>query len=470
MLVIAYRYNVPLARMTEVWFRNPYNYVRELVECNTTLFTWDRGLLVKRQIDPMKFVQLYYGKHAPFRALLIGEQGSAEIGPGRGVDNPVAVYPTWKCTEDLELLEEMMAHPVGEDPDCYTADVPIDEKPVQGQEHRVVVTELPDSRTGAGRAVFKKLKELQEDYPECILHIHGSYSFRIMFGMGYGSADVDPRFIAAKGRVILPAGKEMIAERTIGCPQWVTLLGFNVVDLKVPRNRTMYNIKSAQWAGEHFMENIKFKSTGTSKVDPTSKDYTPATTVLYRSNPTLKMTTGDKQLCNTCSLQLSCKYFRQGSVCSVPGSEPAGLARMFKTRDSQVIIDGLGQLLASQAHRLEQGMRDESEFGELDPEVTKMANQVFGNGVKLAKLIDPTLTKPQVQVNVGQQAQVGAATPNQIMGSIVRELESRGIPRDKITPQMVQNLLIEMGGGGQQSEATQQAIEARVVSGQGGDE
>lgn len=447
--------------MTEVWFRNPYNYVRELVECDAPLVAWDRGLLVKRQIDPYKFMQLYYGKNAPFRILMIGEQGTAELQPGRDIDNPVAVYPTWKGDESLELLEEMMAHPAGEDPQCYNADVPVDEKPVEGQEHRVVVTELPGAHTGPGRALIKKLKELQEDYPDCILHIHNSYSFRVMFGMGFRSADFNPRDNAAKGKVTIPAGKEMIAEKTIGCPQWVSLLGFRVVDLKVPRNRTMYNIKSAQWAGEHFMENIKFKATGDAPVSPSQKEHLPATTTSHMSHHVTAVA-GDKQLCNTCSLQNNCKYFRQGSVCSVPGSEPAGLARMFKTRDSQTIIDGLGSLLAAQAHRLERGMRDEDEFGELDPEVTKMANQVFGNGVKLAKLIDPSLTKPGVQINVGGATQVSAATPNQVMGSIVRELESRGIPREKITPDMVQNLLIEMGGGGQAAPA----IESRVVSGQ----
>lgn len=450
--------------MTEIWWRNPNNYVRELVECDTALLVWDRGFLVKRKIDPIKFVELYYGKNAPFRTLLVGVQGTVELQPGRGIDNPVAVYPTWSATESLELLEEIMARPVGEDPDCFNADVPIDEKPVEGQEHRVVVVDLPAMHTGPGRALATKLKELQEDYPDCILHIHGLYSFRVMFGMGFAAADWDPRANASKGKVTIPAGKEMIAEKTIGCPQWVSLLGFRVADLKIPRNRCMYNIRSAQWAAENYMSNIKFKATGDAPVNPVQKDHTPATTNSHMSSH-VSVKDGDKQLCNTCSLQNNCKYFRAGSVCSVPGSEPAGLARMFKTRDSQVIIDGLGALNAAMAHRLERGMRDEDEFGELDPHVTAMANQLFTNGVKLAKLVDPSLTKPQVVINNGGAAQ-SAVTPNAIMGQIVRELEARGIPRDKITPEMVQNLLIEMGGGGNAAPA----IEARVVSGQHGDD
>ncbi len=436
------------------------NYVRELVECDAVLVAWDRGILTKRQINPYKFMELYYGKNMPFRVLLVGEQGTAELMPGHDIDAPVAVYPTWSATESLELLEEIMASPVGDDPDCYNADVPVDERPVEGQEHRVVVIDIPPLTTGPGRALVTKLKELQEDYPECILHLHGLYSFRVMFGMGFASADWDPRANAAKGKVTIPAGKEMIAEKTIGCTQWVSLLGFRVSELKVPRNRCIYNIKSAQWAAENYMTNIKFKATGDAPVNPNQKDHTPATTGSHMSSHITALP-GDKQICNTCSLQDNCKYFRAGSVCSVPGSEPSGLARMFKTRDSQTIIDGLGTLLGAQAHRLERGMKEEDEFGELDPHVSAMANQLFTNGVKLAKLIDPSLTKPGVVVNVGGAQAAQAATPNQMMGALVRELESRGIPRDKITSDMIQNLLIEMGGGGQAA----QAIESRVVSG-----
>ncbi len=128
-----------------------------------------------------------------------------------------------------------------------------------------------------------------------------------------------------------------------------------------------------------------------------------------------------------------------------------------------MIIDGLGTLLATQARRLDRGLADESLYGELDPEVTKMANQLFTNGTKLAKLVDPgRFSGPKVQVNVGAggAASISASTPNQVMGAIVRELESRGIPRDKITPDMVANLLGEMAQAGGASKA----VEGRVIS------
>ena len=46
----------------------------------------------------------------------------------------------------------------------------------------------------------------------------------------------------------------------------------------------------------------------------------------------------------------------------MPGSEPAELAKHFKTRDSDQIIDGLGTLLALQANRLDRGVADEQMY------------------------------------------------------------------------------------------------------------
>lgn len=431
---------------TEVWFRNPHTYVRELVEVGEPYrVVWDRGIVIKKHIDPNKHAELYFGKNSDWRVLLIGRQGTAELDADHTLSNPKAVYPTWEHGEDIELLEEMMAHPAGEDMSACTADVPVDQRPVPNQEHRVVIANLPNAALAANRSFFRELKELQEDYPECILHVHGSYSYRIMFGMGYGSADVEPRSYAANGRVTIPAGKVIPYARTVGCAQWVHLLGMQVPDLKVPRNRCIYNIKSAIWAGEHFTEDIKFKTKGSSPVDPDAPTTVIPTTSATRSKSSLAPAEGDKVTCDTCSLATSCKYYRVGAVCSVPGTESSVLAKYFQSRDSGRIIDALGTVLSAQAKRLEKGMEDEDEFGELNPEVTKIMNQLFNNGVKLAKLVDPTLNKPLVQVN-GGLGSVGTANPKQMMAAVVRAIEETGVRREDITPEMVQNMLQKMTG------------------------
>lgn len=452
---------------TEVWFRNPDNYIRELVECGQHWLAWDRGYLVKKRIDPEKHAALYFGKAYPYRILLVGEQGTAELDPTHGVGNPKAVYPTWQYGEDSALLEEIIAQPVGDDVKiCLDDSVRPDERPVFGQEHRVVIIEPPPSNAGPGRKFLRYLKELQEDYPDCIIHIHGLYAYRPAFGLGFRAADVEPRTTAQKGRVYLPSGKEERYEEVVKHPQWVTVLGFKPVDLSVPRVRCMYNIKSAVWAGENY-EKLHNFPTRTNKsyaldTDSSDKEVAIPETRSHFIGKVPEKKEGDMFRCDTCTLQDKCRYFRSGAVCSVPGAEPTDLSRMFKTRDSQMIIDGLGTLLAAQTHRMQRGLESEEVFGELDPEVTKMMSGIFDQGVKLAKLIDPALRGSGVNINVGSggQAAIAMSTPKQMVAAAVRELEARGVPRDQITPEAIQGLLAGMAANQGSDDSGQAAIES----------
>lgn len=451
--------------MTECWFRNPDLCIKELVECRAHNIVWDRGYVYKKRIDPVTHADLYFPPEVDFRLLLVGEQGAAELHRGETLDRPRAVYPVWEYGQEWDILEDIMANPVGENEHiCSDTTVQPDERPVLGQEHRIVIIRPPTSGSGPGRKFFTDLRNLQLEYPECIVHVHGVYSYRIAFGLGFASADVEPRLLAKNGKVALPTGKEMLYEQTMRCSQWVTLLGFNVSDLKNPRNRCMYNIKSALWAAEHFTELVKFKSRGRGKADTT----TPGSIVPLAS-PNTSVTggnakQGDKYLCDTCSLQNSCKYYRAGSVCTVPGSEPSRLASQFNTRDADTILGGLGALLASQANRLERGMEEEIDYGELDPEVTRIAGLLLKGGKDLAKLLNPALRagpSTAIQINTGgAAASIGAASPNQVVASMVAELEARGIKRADITPAMIEGLLAEMAQG---ASATK-AIEAHVVA------
>jgi hypothetical protein len=449
---------------TEVWFRNPHDYIRELVECGESRVIWDRGMLVKKRIDPIKHAELYFGPAIPWRVMLCGEQGTAEY-TRESPDRPVGVYPTWAYGEDAGLLEEIVTRPVGVDASiCADMSVPVDERPVFMQEHRVVVIEIPPAQSGPGRKFLRYLKELQEDNPECKIHVHGLYGWRSAFGLGYAAADVEPRTLAQKGKVILPAGTEKKYEIVAANPQWVVALGFRPVDLAVPRNRCMYNIKSAVWAAEHYVELFKFKTRGGETPDSTSSDrnFVPATTAGGPISKTAKAKEGDQFHCDTCSLFDKCKYARVGAVCSVPGAEPTALARFFQTRDSDMIIDGLGVLLGTQTRRLERGLTEEEEWGEVSPEVTKMISQIFDQGVKLAKLVDPKLRGSGVNINVGAGGTAGIqiSNPNQAIGAVVRELEARGVPRNEITPELIQGVLSQMA----HKPEARQAIEGTVVS------
>lgn len=451
---------------TEVWFRNPHTYINELVECAEFHIAWDRGFLVKRKIDPVKHASLYFGTAYDWRVLAIGPQGSAEYRQGDELEKPTAVYPTWSYGEEWSTLLDMIENPAGEDIDaCTDMSVEGNERPVFGQEHRVIITDLPNANLGPSRKFMAELKIVQEDYPNCIIHIHGSYSYRVAFGLGFRAADIEPRSAAQKGKVTLPSGSNETYERVQAHPKWVTGMGFKPVDLKIPRNRCMYNIKSAVWAGEHFGELYNFHSRRGVPVDTTTPpaSYTPPTTALALP-VSAKPMPGDKIQCNVCSLQNDCSYFRSGAVCSLPGAEPKRLATYFNTRDAETIIDGLGVLMAAGSERLQEGMRVEQILGDLDPHVTKIMKQLFDEGVTLAKLIDPQYrggTKVNIGVGAGGQAafQINGGSPNALIAGVVRQLEAQGFSRDQITPDLVAGVLKGMNEG----TPEHQAIEGSTI-------
>lgn len=417
----------------------------------------------------MAWADLYYGGSIEYRQLVIAAEGTVEVRPGFPLDRPFAVYPTWSYGDDLAFLEESMAHNVGDDEDvCTDPSAQLEFRPVYGQEHRVVVDRLPPATTSAGRSVLVTLKRLQEDYPHCILHVNGLYSYKFAFGMGFGSADVEPRTVAMHGQIVLASGYQMPFEHVQKQAKWVTMVGMTPADLEVPRMRCIFNIKSAEWAGKNFgfLGNYaKVKRVPVPDVFVPDKEYKPKLTKMPLKK-SLEAKPGDKTLCNMCSLRLDCSQFRAGEVCSLDDSNTGGLVRFFQTRDSRTIIDGLNVLLAMQAGRLESAVAEESELGVMNPEVTKMVNSLFSQGVTLAKLVDPSL-RGGVKVNVGvingvngQTTAISASTPAELTGEVVRALEMQGIPRDKITPELVMATL----NGMKSPDDRNRAIEGSVVA------
>lgn len=408
--------------MTEVWFRNPDLYVREMIEVGTLNFVWDRGYLHKKSMDPDKFIRAYLPPPTEYRMLIVGRssQGAQELDRRTTYERPLAVHPVWEYGQPWAELEQLV-----EEPDY------------EGQ--RVVITSIPHVNSGPGRRFMRLLTELQQENPATRIHVHGLYAWRIMFGLEYAAVDIDPRTDAKKGNILLPNGKHVRFEEAVNWEQWISLLGFMPVDLAVPRNRCMYNMRSALWSGQHYRENIKFAYKSNRTVDSDSKF---ATTPVAHNVMVRHVTAqeGDKFLCNLCSLQMSCKYFRSGAVCVVPDSEPAELASFFKTRDSDAIIEGLGTLLAAQTRRLERGIAEEEMSGNLglSSEVTKIINTLFDRGVKLAKLVNPALAQPNVKINVNHGTQITAGTPQAIMAEVVAQFEARGIPRQNITTEMIE--------------------------------
>lgn len=442
---------------TVVLFRNPDNYIRELVEADYRKIVWDRGYLHKKRIDPIEHAKLYFTS-MPFVVWDLGneEQGCAEYLPGSPRNRPAAVYPivSMMGQNAITMLEELAANPSGENEEsCMDPDVPPEERPVLGQDHIVIVTDLPDMASSRGRAMLRTIRDIQSDYPDCTIHLHGLYAFKAMFSMEFKSVDFEPRSYAQKGTVILPMGRQIKFEGAAQTPQWVTMLDFLPKELADPKNRCIYNIKSTLWAAKNYDESlsIKFrrdKKSGPPDTTSSDKAFVP---VPAKSNftKTLPVLDGDKVACDSCSLANNCRSYRAGAVCSL-NQDTGGLAAMFRTRDSATILDGLSKILAKQAERTERAVEEEEAFSELSPDVTKMLDSLFKNGIQFAKLVDPTLRSPKLAltVNGGSGVTVSSerATPQQIMKDVFAALEAQGFQRAEITPEMIKTMMKQMYG------------------------
>lgn len=435
---------------TELWFRNPHNYIRELAEVkHARNVIWDRGMLLKRSIDPVKHARLWFAGE-PFRVLVCGEQGTAELDKEHDMNNPIAVYPTWHYgDDDFADLEEMVTNPVGDDSRaCSTKGVPADELPVYGQEHRVILTGMPVATTGAAKHLFQNITDLVAEYDGTVkLHLHNSYSYAAMFARGMASCDYEPRSEAAHQKLHLPNGKIIPVAQAQRAAHWIAQLNMTPGELDDPRNRCIFNIKSAMWAADNYERDLKFTKKGDVNLDPRAKQIQSspnARTVLNGA----KAKAGDKVTCNSCSLQDDCQYFRTDAVCSLPDSETSALANYLNSRNADRLVDAMGTMLSAQAKRLERAVKEEENYGEYSPEVTKMLNQLFANTLKLAKVIDPNLTKPQVQITLGAgvvgQAQAGS--PQQLVAAAMKALEDQGYTREEMTPDLVKEMVLRMGG------------------------
>lgn len=447
---------------TEVWIRNPKLLVRECIEANQHDIIWNVSFLLKNRINVEKYMtSRFVGR--PWRAIVVNENEASLIDHEHpSMDKPVAVWPVWRRGKNtIAELEEWAANPVGQNPNLYkNADIPRRVRPVKGQPERIIF--VPGH---AGDVYGKNLaiaaSEIAEDYPDVWMHCHDTESMPMVFGLKFAAGDFHVQLMCRGGKIFLPNGKAVRWDTSMDWLEWIRLMGFYPRQLEIPRNRSLYSLRSLQWAGENFKENVKFRTRGFDDFDlnaPLQRRYQtkkPKGTIFLRRSKALG---SDMLACNTCSRQMECKYYREGSVCSVPGSDGAELGEMFKSRDSDVIIGALGELLDKSARRVASALEHEDDTGTLLPATTAAINSLFDRGERLAKLVDPNLGVPDKNnAPANNFLQVNLGTPAQLAGAIIAELEGRGVPRDAITPEMVQQLM------GEQGEARQKAIDTVAI-------
>lgn len=469
--------------MTELWLRDPLHYAEMALSLGFKRFSWQIPQLLNSGADALSWMRaaaIGYGETVEL--MLIDFSGAAVYNIFDSYARPRAVYPTWTPEDSIDQLKWLMQNNVADDPE-FTEDATVEPmmRPVPGQKHMVVVHRIGKSSDPMQRVLMLHLRDLQRMYPQCELFISGLLNYSTMFDYGFGAVDHRPICLTDTGSIYkyitLPTGKG-VKDYNAYDPRykdWFSLVGYSQEQLRRPDDFLEFSLLSLKWAERNFKRITPFVIRVNGKPIPyvpnelkpvSDKDFIlPAGRRRLMRNLGLHASELDQFQCDTCILQNACTLFRQGAVCTVKGSDTVDLAKNFGTRDAQAIIGGLGKLLAKQMDRLEQAQVIEDASGELDPEVTRMYRNIFDQGVKLAKLIDPNLAKTtDVNVNIGgvpvQQA-VAQADPRQLIASVVAELEDAGIPRDQITSKMVKGVLEGMGVNGEVGK--RQAITAAAV-------
>lgn len=472
----------------DLWMRQPKMYMDLALEAGARKFTWHVSMSLAERREALGWTRNAAMGYGEISVMLIDDAGAAEYKIFDNYDSPRAVYPTWCYEDGIEALIALMDKNVAEDPKITSALVPTAMRPVVGQKHRVVVTDLGDAKERNSVAI--RLRDLQLNRPHCELFISTHLEYNSLFGMGFQAGDAMPGNVTKTSKlpkIMLPSGKALQhgLEFDLRYKDWFSILGWSQLDIVDNEAYTRFNIDSLMWAAKNWdlatpfvQRRVKSKGERTVFMSPEFKETPDVNFVLPTARRTMMRNLGlkeelDKFTCDTCMLHNACTLARRGSVCGVKGTEMADLAKHFGTRNAQAIIDGIDQLVKKQVERVEDRIAKEEATGELDPEVSKEINHVISNATKLAKLIDPALAGgPKVQVNVGVSGggnaytQIAAADPKQMVAGIVRELEASGIKREDITSEMIKGVLTGMANKGQQAvRATAIASQPAVIEG-----
>lgn len=466
--------------MTEVWFRNPQLVMSVCKEEAVTRLSFTRKYLHFMKIDPIMWTRQFYMESAlrP-KIMVIGIQGAAEYHITDTFQKPRAVYPVWAGSDPIENLIDLIQAPWGEDEYlCKDESITSSLRPVFGQKHRVFLHNLPSTNSGIGKELVRKLNEIQQMFPNVELFLNGVSNFAALFGLPWKSCDFglgDPG--DANNKIILPNGVGFLRNdmaQLVQWEDWLKTMGFTIEQIIAggiigSQARTRLRIRSARWAAAHWGGNYRFfrdhRNIAVDTSSSNSEFEPPQSPSRTMRKHTYTLRDADKFLCNRCNIAPGCKAFRIDSICGLRESKVGDLEKFFQSRNAGKIVDGLAEIVRLQARRVENALDAESQTTEVDPEVTKALNALFANGVKLAKLVDPELAGgPKVQVNVGVQGNanvVAAANPKELVSGIVHALEQQGIPREKITPEMIAGVASGMATNGGEP---QQAIEAAKIS------
>lgn len=444
----------------QLWVRDPFDYIDKVLEVpwGVVRTVWSAEFVRVTGIDPRKALNHLLPNRA-WEALMIDARGAFHM---NGSSHQIEQWEHWKYGDSMKRLME-----------CF----------VSGKRF---VVEFPGVNVPAAERndFMKYYHRFREACPQAKPHIHGIVSYGKGFGSHPFSVDFDLAHLPSRGAVQLPNGRLVRRDELIDIEEsnahdrhehWARMVGRrNLLGLAGDEDeRLRFELQAMSWAATNWEKVTATRVQGIPRVqkltdfsaEEEKKSYAARlkemsdSDAMFRHDEANRSGAGwgwgrrkalptDRIACDTCSLADVCKAFRQGSVCAVPNTEGDSLAKKFGTRSSSAITAGLQELMQLNAGRIQmaleheqKNMQDEEQPQGLDPELSKLIDKTISHGEKVAKLIDPRLRPGPaalVQVNNGQQSQQGLnATPQQLTATVFRELEAKGMKREEITPEII---------------------------------
>ena len=455
-------------RRYDLYWEDPFKYSEHLKEMGeyNVLFTFYK--LKKYRIDAREFMRQHFHGF-PWKAYIFHPDCTILIDYTCEPRETKGSWPSWYFRQyDLEELGDYIQTP-------WNARIPDElaewwDIPHVDQPHRVFCWDVLVGKDEIDRHRRRRLSKIQRLYPEVELFIKPAViSYSLLFGSGFAAACVDPyrHRWDSRGAFYAPNGRVVHLERVEEFSKEIEYLGFDPHEVRYDQDiGLLYFIASLRYAAHHWHDSTgpcTNKSGRQSKPDFWNPDMyaeMPSYSNTYFNQDKIKDT--DKILCDSCSLWRKCPTYRSGEVCGVNGTDGKRLSELALSRNADDVVEMLASIVSKQAERVEKKINNEQfTEGGFDKDIDKMLNNVFKNGTSLAKLRNPNLGRPLIQINANitpeqQKAkEIAAADPRALAMGVIEEIEATGVKREDITEEMIEKHI--------QSNYGQKQIEGEVL-------
>ena len=297
----------------------------------------------------------------------------------------------------------------------------------------VFVTQCPPYFPYMRKEIRGRIEKLNKAKGDSVLHIVGSNSIMLMHENEIDVMDVNPYKLARVGSIILPNGSQVKKEKFKNQRKWIKLVGFSLKDIQSTKDYTKFNIKSFELASKD--RNIMFEADfpklrkgGGAILREDKKNLEKARARALE----VRKLRNEQIYCLDCANK--CDLYDKNGIC-VKKKDFKTLAMMFKTRDPELLRDGLITVLASSAERYHIGRNKEIEDNILMKEVTDIEKNLMKTGIEMLKVLSPEL-RPVSNKIIMENPYIFAA-------NVVEMMEAQGKKRSEINPEDVLKAITE---------------------------